>query len=178
MVYLPLWKMMEFVSWCMKNMKIIPNTWKNKKSSKPTTGWCPPSYKLVYKPHEYYGYICHKPVREMGVICTNLAIPNWGTTLQPWWSRYKSTSLADHGPYLAAVVELRKAGVRRKAELQSQPEAVQLHQHRPGQEGFDLAPNNGEVMGYPAWWTYILPWKITIFNGKIHYFYGHFQLLC
>ena len=20
-------------------------------------------------------------------------------------------------------------------------------------------------------------WKITIFNGKIHYFYGHFQLL-
>ena len=28
------------------------------------------------------------------------------------------------------------------------------------------------------WWTNILPWKITIFNGKIHYFYGHFQLLC
>ena len=24
------------------------------------------------------------------------------------------------------------------------------------------------------WWTNILPWKITIFNGKIHYFYGHF----
>ena len=22
---------------------------------------------------------------------------------------------------------------------------------------------------------YILQWKITIFNGKIHYFYGHFQ---
>ena len=21
----------------------------------------PPSYKLVYKPHEYYSYICHKP---------------------------------------------------------------------------------------------------------------------
>lgn len=40
--------------------------------------------------------------------------------------------------HLAAVVELRKAGVRRKAELQSQPKAVKLHQHRPGQEGFDL----------------------------------------
>ena len=25
------------------------------------------------------------------------------------------------------------------------------------------------------WWTNILPWKITMFNGKIHYFYGHFQ---
>ena len=29
------------------------------------------------------------------------------------------------------------------------------------------------------WWTNSLPWKITIFNGKIHYFYGHFQwILC
>ena len=28
------------------------------------------------------------------------------------------------------------------------------------------------------WWTYKKLWKITIFNGKIHYFYGHFQLLC
>ena len=28
------------------------------------------------------------------------------------------------------------------------------------------------------WWTNILPWKITIFNGKTHYFYGHFPLLC
>ena len=26
------------------------------------------------------------------------------------------------------------------------------------------------------WWTNILPWKITIFNGKNHYFYGHFPL--
>ena len=26
------------------------------------------------------------------------------------------------------------------------------------------------------WWTNILLWKITIFHGKIHYFYGHFQL--
>ena len=25
------------------------------------------------------------------------------------------------------------------------------------------------------WWTNILLWKITIFNGKIHYFYGHLQ---
>ena len=25
------------------------------------------------------------------------------------------------------------------------------------------------------WWTNIWLWKITIFNGKIHYFYGHFQ---
>ena len=28
------------------------------------------------------------------------------------------------------------------------------------------------------WWTYKKLWKITIFNGKIHYFYDHFQLLC
>ena len=28
------------------------------------------------------------------------------------------------------------------------------------------------------WWTNILPWKIAIFNGKIHYFYGHFQWQC
>ena len=27
------------------------------------------------------------------------------------------------------------------------------------------------------WWTNILQWNITIFNGKIHYFYGHFPLL-
>ena len=28
---------------------------------------------------------------------------------------------------------------------------------------------------FTLWWTNILPWKITMFNGKIHYFYGHFQ---
>ena len=28
---------------------------------------------------------------------------------------------------------------------------------------------------FTLWWTNILPWKITIFHGKIHYFYGHFQ---
>ena len=28
------------------------------------------------------------------------------------------------------------------------------------------------------WWTNILQWKDPpILNGKIHYFYGHFQLL-
>ena len=27
------------------------------------------------------------------------------------------------------------------------------------------------------WWTYKKQWKITIFNGKIHYFYGHVPLL-
>ena len=26
-----------------------------------STRWCPPSYKLVHKPHEYYRYIYHKP---------------------------------------------------------------------------------------------------------------------
>ena len=31
-------------------------------------------------------------------------------------------------------------------------------------------------MGYPLVNVYILPWKITIFHGKIHYFYGHFPL--
>ena len=29
--------------------------------------------------------------------------------------------------------------------------------------------------GNTLWWTNSLLWKITIFNGKIHYFYGHFQ---
>ena len=28
------------------------------------------------------------------------------------------------------------------------------------------------------WWTNILQWKITIFNGKIHEINGHFPLLC
>ena len=32
-----------------------------------------------------------------------------------------------------------------------------------------------ETIGLTLWWTNILPWKITMFNGKIHYFYGHFQ---
>ena len=32
----------------------------------------------------------------------------------------------------------------------------------------------GGIMIYTLWWTNILPWKITIFNGKIHYFDGHF----
>ena len=27
------------------------------------------------------------------------------------------------------------------------------------------------------WWTNITIWKITMFNGKMHYFYGHVQLL-
>ena len=31
---------------------------------------------------------------------------------------------------------------------------------------------------FTLWWTNILPWKITIFYGKIHYFYGHVPLLC
>ena len=35
---------------------------------------------------------------------------------------------------------------------------------------FDLKPST-------LWWTNILLWKITIFHGKIHYFYGHFPLL-
>ena len=30
---------------------------------------------------------------------------------------------------------------------------------------------------YPLVNSHILPWKITIFHGKIHYFYGHFPLL-
>jgi hypothetical protein len=30
---------------------------------------------------------------------------------------------------------------------------------------------SGEIL----WYTYKKLWKITILNGKIHYFYGHFQ---
>ena len=29
--------------------------------------------------------------------------------------------------------------------------------------------DNANIMGCTLWWTNILPWKITIFNGKIHY---------
>ena len=29
---------------------------------------------------------------------------------------------------------------------------------------------------FTLWWTNILPWKITIFNGKIHYFYGQMAI--
>ena len=32
-----------------------------------------------------------------------------------------------------------------------------------------------DMKWYTLWQTNILPWKITFFNGKIHYFYGHFQ---
>ena len=53
-----------------------------------------------------------------------------------------------------------------------------------GARGFQGGiPKARMAMGNPLhtevtlWWTNILPWKITIFNGKIHYFYGHFQLL-
>ena len=35
------------------------------------TGWCPPSYKLVYKPHKLVRYITNKHHSEIGVICTN-----------------------------------------------------------------------------------------------------------
>ena len=38
------------------------------------TMWGPLSYKLVYKPHEYYSYLRTIDHSEMGVICTNLAI--------------------------------------------------------------------------------------------------------
>ena len=33
----------------------------------------PPSYKWVYKPHEYYSYLRTINHSEMGLICTNLA---------------------------------------------------------------------------------------------------------
>ena len=39
---------------------------------------------------------------------------------------------------------------------------------------FDSGPTVG--WEYPAWWTNSLGWKITVFHGKIHYFYGH--VLC
>ena len=32
-------------------------------------------------------------------------------------------------------------------------------------------------MGYTLWWTNIAMERSIIFHGKIHYFYGHFQLL-
>ena len=35
-----------------------------------------------------------------------------------------------------------------------------------------------EILSYPLVNCHILPWKVTIFYGNIHYFYGHFQLLC
>ena len=42
----------------------------------------PPNYKLVCKPnYGNYGYITNKNQSEIGVMFTNLEIPNWGTTL-------------------------------------------------------------------------------------------------
>ena len=40
-----------------------------------------PSYKLVYKPHEYYRCITKKIHIVIGVMFTNLAFTNWGITL-------------------------------------------------------------------------------------------------
>ena len=37
------------------------------------------------------------------------------------------------------------------------------------------AQNMGHSSNYPLVNVYITNWKITMFNGKIHYFYGHFQ---
>ena len=46
----------------------------------PHTRGCPPSYVCRFINHSKYRYIYHKP-SLIGVICTNLAIPNRGTTL-------------------------------------------------------------------------------------------------
>ena len=57
--------------------------------------WC----LLVYKPHEYYSYIYHKPQWNWSYVNPNLAFTNWGTTL--WLSqsmngefRYQMTKAA------------------------------------------------------------------------------------
>ena len=49
---------------------------------------------------------------------------------------------------------------------------------RKEQQGSMLNTPSCDTIPSTLWWTNILPWKITIFHGKIHYFYGHFQLLC
>ena len=51
--------------------------------------WCPPDVNVgEHKPHENYGYISRIFIIVIGVICTNLAFKNWGTTLcvlhNPW----------------------------------------------------------------------------------------------
>ena len=44
--------------------------------------------------------------------------------------------------------------------------------------GMDNRKSKTMLFDITLWWTYKKLWKITIFHGKIHYFYGHFQLLC
>ena len=39
-----------------------------------------------------------------------------------------------------------------------------------------LEPRNWSRLGITFWWTNIAMERSTIFNGKIHYFYGHVQL--
>ena len=41
----------------------------------------PSSYKLAYKPHEYYSYKYHKPYSDIGVMFTNWTLSNGGPTL-------------------------------------------------------------------------------------------------
>ena len=49
--------------------------------------------------------------------------------------------------------------------------------YAPNHVGLDEATSKHKTfLESTLWWTYKKLWKITIFNGKIHYFYGHFQL--
>ena len=46
-----------------------------------TTRWCPPSDVNWFTNPIHYRYIINKNHSHIGVMFTNLAIPNWGTTL-------------------------------------------------------------------------------------------------
>ena len=73
----------HFFSKILMLRKSPNNGWHRRSNSSFTrfrTRWCPPSCKLGQLiPRTSSLYISHKPVREIGVMFTNLAIPNCGT---------------------------------------------------------------------------------------------------
>ena len=48
----------------------------------------------------------------------------------------------------------------------------------PGRAGPENLTKNNAYTIYPLVNVYIAMERSTMFHGKIHYFYGHFQLLC
>ena len=103
---------------------------------------------------------------------------SWGT---PNINHYKPSML---GTFMA--METSTWGCRKKSLKKTDNFSKVRHNHRNQQNHGILQPwvwlhpHNGRhrYWTYTLWWTNSLQWKITIFNGKIHYFYGHFPLLC
>ena len=71
--------MMNFPDWS----QICVNLYETRRdSAELPTGWYPQWCERWFTPWILVRYICHKPVREMGVMWTPTYLTNWGTTLQ------------------------------------------------------------------------------------------------